>query len=563
MCLDASAAGRTMRLHASRPDASTNRHASSEIRGETVYGPQGIRGAEPPPPQNDVMLVSIDGPIEERSGYHDPCGGWTDGHDAIYERLAAAFEIGDVVLTGRTPGGAVSGGPEHMRRAAEMKAKHGRRCVGHTETLVASMGLWWFAAICDEIFVSADARIGCAGARAAHMSIAGALAKEGMVPTFSAWPDEGKLAGMPELPLSAEAKARMDRDVNDAGERFAACLAASPTAMRAGLTRDGIAALGADALTGAAAVDAGLADGVATLEEVISYALATAGTGATAMAEPGEEKPEGEDAKPEEEAVCKSCKQGKLGAEQRFCGMCGADRVPAAEDDETNESAEEEEAPPSSKPKPSEDARKAIKAPAARQASTVAAMLGLRADASHPAVMAALADAMRIVDHAAKLTGHKATGEILGGMSSLAHDAAQTAATQRDLADAKRKADAAERLTLAKRGAAVDGKRDGWIADVIKGDARVGVKPGPLAAHMPIGELRGYVEGLEKRGGKRTPNPFAPDARRAAEATSAERANSAAHTAANNPAVAQATRAGVKEDEAAAIHAREFGGGAS
>ena len=55
-----------------------------------------------------LTRVDISGPLEQRAGYHDPCSGWTDGHDAIAERLCAAFASGDVLLVVDSPGGAAA-----------------------------------------------------------------------------------------------------------------------------------------------------------------------------------------------------------------------------------------------------------------------------------------------------------------------------------------------------------------------------------------------------------------------------------------------------------------------
>src|SRR5262249_9567946 len=153
----------------------------------------------------------------------------------------------------------------------------------YADKMTASPASWWPAAAADDIFLPEAGIVGSIGARAAHCSIAGHLAQEGIEPTYFAWPGAGKVAFAPELPLSELGRERGERDVAIAGEAFAAAVRAAR-----GLDRDTIVELDADALTGQAAVDAGLADGVASLEGVLSYALELSANGAD-MAKDDEE----------------------------------------------------------------------------------------------------------------------------------------------------------------------------------------------------------------------------------------------------------------------------------
>ncbi len=100
-CLSTSAIGQSFRLFAARPGASLNRpiYAGATtvdpFGGVSGDGDEDVDGlsADGPPV---LTRVDISGVIEQRAGYHDECGGWADGHDAIAERLISALEESDV-----------------------------------------------------------------------------------------------------------------------------------------------------------------------------------------------------------------------------------------------------------------------------------------------------------------------------------------------------------------------------------------------------------------------------------------------------------------------------------
>lgn len=263
VCLDASAIGRTYALHARRPDAST-------LRRLDMPGSSRAVAADVAP---SVLRVDVRGPIEQRAGYHGECGGWSDGHDAIAERLTAAFEEGDALLVLDSPGGAYAGLFESVKRAQAAKLRNERRCIGYIDETCASAMYAWAAVLCDELYGPASMLVGSIGARSAWIGEAGALEQAGLVVENFAWPP-GKVAMASDKPLSKLGRSRGERDVMLAGEAFASAMEAARGTR--GLTRKAILALDADCLSGDAAVDAALVDGVASLDEVIALALAGA-----------------------------------------------------------------------------------------------------------------------------------------------------------------------------------------------------------------------------------------------------------------------------------------------
>lgn len=506
-----------------------------------------VAAVEPLP---SVMRVEIRGPLLQYAGAPDVCSLFVDGHDAVCARLCAAFEMGDVLLIGDSPGGAAAGLFEGIRRAQDAKAKHGRRCTGFTEATVGSATFAWLSGLCDEVYLSPDGRLGSIGARAAHDSRALADAKDGIVHTAFAWPGAGKLALDPQAPISDQAAARMQRDINQCGEMFANLVLAGAAGKR-GLTMDAIMALDADMLTGQAAVAARLADGVDSLEAVERYALAlaaspemteaapaadgatptgaTSATGDRAMAgmraegdEPekddGEEDAKGPGAEPTPD--CKSCGMNNS-ANAKFCAQCGESMA-------AKPMASDEEEPPPSKPappvaKPGAAASTATFAPPAMSTdATLASILGATGE-SPLALKAAAIGLRRVRDTAAGVTGKSRPGEIVGGLLALPEQLEDGKRARSDLAKQTRDAERKERWSLAHRLNALNlaGRSRSTIFEDKVDDSgkRVAVALMPEYVKMDVDVFRGLVASLEKNAPARKATPFEPN-RVTAEAAS-------------------------------------------
>lgn len=275
LCLAEAGFGRTFKLYDERPGAAINmrpsRTASSiEWRADLPSGAAHV--VKPVAAVPALVRVEIMGALEQRAGYQSECGGWSDGHDAIAERLCAAFAEGDVLLVVDSPGGAAAGLQQAVERALKSKAAHGRRVTAFSNEQIGSAAYWWTSAVADELFVPPGGQAGSIGARGEHTSIAGALAQEGVVKTYFADPPD-KVAWAPEFPLGPVGEARGNRDVKLAADAFRAAVCGSPIGLRHGLTPEFLVELGADMLSGQAVVDAGLADGVANEDDVTEYAL--------------------------------------------------------------------------------------------------------------------------------------------------------------------------------------------------------------------------------------------------------------------------------------------------
>lgn len=212
-----------------------------------------------------VALVRIQGPLGQR-GTLELCA-VVDGYDWVTARFAAALDAARaVVLVIDSPGGDGAGLGEAVRRMRAMADDAGKPVLAYVDELAASAAYWIAAGVADQVFVPETGRVGSIGAIAVHVDATAAAEQDGLKFTLVRDPS-GKAAGSAYEKLGDTARARIERDVEDLSARFAAAIAE-----RRGIAASKLRALDADVLQGAAAVKAGLADGVATLEQVISMA---------------------------------------------------------------------------------------------------------------------------------------------------------------------------------------------------------------------------------------------------------------------------------------------------
>lgn len=530
MCLAAEGLGRRYPLHARRPGPEINRRAlltatGVEWRAGSADLPSGASHviAAVVPPKPALIRVDIVGPLDQRAGFADQCGGWSDGHDAIAERLCAAFAEADVLLVVDSPGGAAAGLQQGAAKALAAKAKYGRRVTVWANEMIGSAAMWWACAIGDEMFTPPAGMIGSIGARGEHVDCSGALAKEGLVKTYFADPPD-KIALAPEFPLSKAGAARGSRDVKIAADAFRAAVCGSPLGLRNKLTPEALIALGADMLTGNAAVAAGLCDGVASEDEVTAYALKAAETATKtsssaqararvetrtmtirseeeARARAGD-PPDDPDA-PEVGAgiptACANCSvENPVAA--KFCMGCGQSMAtkPAADGDP--------DAPPSSKPG---EQMTATRMPSA---ASFAAIFGLDESASLPAQKAVALDYQQVFAVCSTLTGHRTAPGILSGLRAISKDAADTGRMRAERNKLREDTAKVERFDLCKRLVACNGESRGRV--FVDHVSTAGERTAPpsltnVYAEMRIETLRTLVADHEK--GAKPRDPFVPD----------------------------------------------------
>lgn len=563
ICLDMHAVGKRHKLYAKRPGPELNRvlaWASSERASVIDSDDPDAEGSSLSQPEEIPALVQVQihGVIEQRAGYHEPCAGWSDGHDAIAERLIAAMQTSDVFIEFDSPGGAAAGLEEAVNRVLRAKAELGRRITGYANEMIGSAAFWWAACVCDEIYAPKAGMIGSIGSRGAHESCSEALKMNGYKVTYFAFPGPGKVAFAPELELSELGKQRGNRDVTICGEAFVKAVCSAR-----GLKRKAVIELDADMLHGPAALEFGLIDGIAPIEEVITYAAALAenskddeadnmdarntqrqfrlgsedpnkpGAGAedpnkTDPEKPGSQAAAGDDDDDDhdhdDDADEDGQKCGKCATvndkDAKYCDNCGGKMAASSDDDDNDDDDDDDDDSPDTddsaedpnEPKPGEKNRNQPPAPDRDnlQSSSLAEIVGLKKGASSVAIKTAVISYVKLGRFAMKLTDTQNANGAIGGLKAMAEEAAQVAETKQHLAAAKKREQYAERMGLLKKLAAANlpgYQRGDLLTDKVVKGKRLTV-PTQMYAEMKLDTLRGFVEGKVKNAKPGRTNPF-------------------------------------------------------
>lgn len=185
------------------------------------------------------------------------------------ESFAAAFDaaiadetVTHIVIDVDSPGGAVIGVPE---LAARMLAARGKKPVTAVANSLAASAAYWLCSTADEIVVVPSGEIGSIGVFCVHEDDSEAYAQMGVKHTIIK-AGEYKAEGNPYEPLSEEAKASIQSDIDEFYSMFLSSVAKArkvtvqEVADNFGQGRTVLAK---------AAVKAGMADRVATLEQVL------------------------------------------------------------------------------------------------------------------------------------------------------------------------------------------------------------------------------------------------------------------------------------------------------
>ncbi len=180
--------------------------------------------------------------------------------------------MASLLVDAETPGGDLDGGEEAIEVMNAAAAASGKPVFGYVGSRCASMGVWLLSGICRAgITVFRAARMGSVGVVADHETDARHAAGEGFDRTVFRYPP-GKANPNPAEILDPLGTARMQELVTAPGERFVAHVAATR-----GIDPAAILAWNGGMFTGQAAIAAGLADTLGTLDSAIAIAAGLAG----------------------------------------------------------------------------------------------------------------------------------------------------------------------------------------------------------------------------------------------------------------------------------------------
>lgn len=301
--------------------------------------------------RGDVEIVSIRGPLEHHEGW------WCDSYEAIADRVAAACEgtASTIVLRVDSPGGELFGCFDTARAIRKRCADAGKRLIAYVEGCACSAG-YALACAAEQIVTSETAFLGSIGVMITRVDVTAADTARGIGYAMVA-SGARKLDGNPHVELSPGELATMQAQCDSLAELFFELVAG----LR-GVDAKAIAALNAGVFHGAAAVRAGLADRVASFDEVIA-ALANGGSMADEKRDDEDDRREEPEASQEDidtarEALERAAADGDERA-QRALDILNGEEEGEGEGDSGGESASSARTPPA-----------AVRAPASVSAET-------------------------------------------------------------------------------------------------------------------------------------------------------------------------------------------------
>jgi signal peptide peptidase SppA len=202
-----------------------------------------------------IALIEASGTLVQKNGYLRPFSGMS-GYDGIRQNILTALydpAVKALAIDIDSPGGEVAG---CFDLCDEIFRARGTKPIWAILNEVAYSAAYAIASACDHITVPRTGGTGSIGVVCAHVDWSKALEGAGIAVTFIQHGDL-KTEGVAEKPLSNDAKARMQADIDFLGEMFC-----DTVARNRGVAASQIRDMQAATYLGAAGVAAGLADAV-------------------------------------------------------------------------------------------------------------------------------------------------------------------------------------------------------------------------------------------------------------------------------------------------------------
>lgn len=215
---------------------------------------------------NGVAVIPIIGSLVQRSDWMSSMSGMMS-YDSIERMFGAAMddpEVREIVMEIDSPGGEVAGAFDLADRMAEYRGKKKMTAVASE---FAASAAYLLASAADEIVVPRTGMVGSIGVVAAHMDYSKAMEKRGVAVTF-VYAGEKKVEGNPYQPLSAEAKADWQEEIDGLYQMFVQTVARNRA-----ITAEQVIATKAAMFSRDKAVAAGLATRVNTFSNELSNAV--------------------------------------------------------------------------------------------------------------------------------------------------------------------------------------------------------------------------------------------------------------------------------------------------
>lgn len=284
-----------------------------------------------------VAVVPLHGVLLYRSGYYSELyGGSTEVFVRRMRAAAANRDVAAILMDVNSPGGVVDGVPEAWQAVMEIR-KH-KPVVAIANTLMASAA-YWIASAATEIVASPSAEVGSIGVFALHMEVSRMLDSQGVTVNLIRQP-AGKAEVNPFEPLSDEARAYLQAQIDETYVDFIKQVAQGRR-VKKDVVREQYGQ-GRTLMTDAA-LEAGLIDRVARLDELVTGLLEKYGSGRGNRAVAADDEQRLTLATDEQPTQCTACAGTGLDRvdPQRPCESCegsGKERIVDAPPDQVPES---------------------------------------------------------------------------------------------------------------------------------------------------------------------------------------------------------------------------------
>jgi signal peptide peptidase SppA len=215
-----------------------------------------------------VALIPVEGTLVQKTGTLRPYSGMT-GYDGIRQNFFTALAdpaVKAIALDIDSPGGEVAG---CFDLVDALYAARGTKPVWAILDESACSAAYALASACDRITVPRSGVAGSIGVICLHVDWSKALEKEGIAVTFIQY-GAAKSDGAPEKPLSAEALARFQGEIDRLGDLFVATVARNR-----GVDAASIRAQEARTFMGDEALMARLADEIAAPDQAFRALVAS------------------------------------------------------------------------------------------------------------------------------------------------------------------------------------------------------------------------------------------------------------------------------------------------
>ena len=192
-----------------------------------------------------------------------PQGTSCEAFQQAFDAAIADDSVSHVVIDVDSPGGSVTGVPE---LAARMFAARGKKPITAVANSMAASAAYWLASAADELVVAPSGEVGSIGVFCVHEDDSGMYEQMGIKHTIIRAGDR-KVEANPYEPLSEDARASIQADIDEFYSMFLKAVAKNRNCSIATVESD----FGQGRMMLAkAAVAAGAADRIATLEQVLA-----------------------------------------------------------------------------------------------------------------------------------------------------------------------------------------------------------------------------------------------------------------------------------------------------